>query len=89
MQGRKKLAYHVYTRHAFDTTRLIHNSLVTYLEKMLELNQDTLHIGTVADFKEIHGKLFKMLTENDTISIRHLKGKNSGLGERVAVPANW
>ncbi len=81
--------YQVYSRHMFDTTRLINEDLKPYLEKMIELNQDTLHIGTVAEFKKNHAELFKMLTENDTISIRYLKNENSGLGERIARLANW
>ncbi len=89
VKGKNKALFQVYSLHAFDTTKLIHKDLKLYLEKMLELNQDTLCIGTVAEFKEKHSELFKMLTENDTISIRYLKNENSGLGERIAIPANW
>ena len=81
--------YFIYSRHFTDFSETTQNQLKPYVQKMLELNQDTLHVGTVAEFKEHHPELFKMLTENDTISIRHLKGRNSGLGERVAIPANW
>ena len=87
--GNRKVNYLVYSRHFTDILESTQDQLKPYFEKMLELNQDTLHIGTVAEFKEKHGELFKMLTENDTISIRFLKNKNSGLGERIAIPANW
>ena len=83
------LQYLVYSGHFTDFTEFTQQQLKPYVTKMLELDQDTLHVGTVAEFKKRHPELFKMLTENDTISIRHLKGRNSGLGERIATPANW
>ncbi|MBN1464099.1 MAG: hypothetical protein JW922_10595 [Paludibacteraceae bacterium] len=89
VRGRQSIEYLVYTRHAFDTTNMIHEELQPYMNKMLELNQDTLHIGTVNEFREKHPELFNLLTENDTISISYLKGKDSGLGERIAIPVNW
>ena len=89
IRSHKSLNYFIYSRHITDSTQFIQDQLKPYVNKMLELNQDTLHVGTVAEFKERHPELFKMLTENDTISIRHLKGRNSGLGERIAIPANW
>ncbi len=89
VSAREKKEYLVYTVHFTDSSRFIQNQLRPYAEKLSELNQDTLHIGTVAEFKKNHAELFKMLTENDTISIRYLKNENSGLGERIAIPANW
>lgn len=89
VRARERINFHIYTRHLADSSSITQNQLKPYVQKMLELDQDTLHVGTVAEFKKRHPELFKMLTENDTISIRHLKGRNSGLGERIAIPANW
>ncbi len=89
VRGKRELKYFAYSRHFTDSTKFTQKQLAPYVAEMLKLNQDTLCIGTVSEFKENHAELFKMLTENDTISIRYLKDKNSGLGERIAIPANW
>ncbi len=89
IKGRDVLEYQIYTRHAFDTTKLIHTQLQPYLEKMIELNQDTLHIGTVTEFKKSYPEIFKMLTENDTISIDFYERKNKYFSNKQAIPANW
>lgn len=54
---------------------------------MLAENKDTLHIGTVREFKKRHENLFKYLTKNDSISIRFLEGKS--LGKRLTIPVKW
>ena len=37
---------------------------------MLAQNKDTLHIGTVQEFKKKHKKLFELFTKNDSLSIQ-------------------
>ena len=54
---------------------------------MLVENKDTLHIGTVDEFKKRHKALFEKLTNGDSISIQFLDGKK--LGERITVPVEW
>ena len=84
------LEYVFYTRHFVDSTKHLQKQLKPYLEKMLQQGKDTLHIGTVAKFKQTHMELFEMLTKNDSISIYLLDDKTkSGLGERIAVPVVW
>lgn len=82
--------YILYTRHFVDSTKSIQQQFKPYIEKMLRLNKDTLHIGTVTEFKKKHKELFESLTKNDSISIRFLDSSTkSGLGERLAVPVKW
>ena len=82
--------YILYTRHFVDSTKSIQQQFKPYIEKMLKLGKDTLHIGTVAEFKQTHKELFESLTKNDSISIRLLDSSTkSGLGERIAVPVKW
>lgn len=57
---------------------------------MLSLKKDTLHIGTVDEFKQTYKELFESLTKNDSISIQLLDSSTkSGLGKRIAVPVKW
>ena len=81
------LKYFYFTRHFIDSSKATQQYFKPYIAKMLKENKDTLHIGTVAEFKEKHKKLFKKLTQNDSISIRFLNGKK--LGKRVTVPVEW
>ena len=79
--------YLIYSRYRIDRIDSINKfqfELRTYKEKMLAQGKDTLHIGTVKEFKQKHMELFKKLTEGDSISIQFLEGKK--LGERVTVP---
>lgn len=76
-----------YTVHYIDTSSLFRNELKYYNEKMLQENKDTLHIGTVSEFKTKHKELFEKLTKNDSISIQFLDGKK--LGERIIIPVKW
>ena len=83
----ESLEYIYYTRHFIDSTKSIQEQFKPYIEKMLAENKDTLHIGTVDEFKQKHKELFKKLTKNDSISIQFLDGKK--LGERITVPVAW
>ena len=85
--GNKKLQYVYYTRHYLDSTKSTQKHLKVYVEQMLKENKDTLHIGTVADFKVKHKELFEKLTKKDSISIRFLDGEK--MGERIMVPVEW
>jgi hypothetical protein len=76
-----------YTRHFVDSVLSIQEEFKPYIERMLAENKDTLHIGTVSDFKKKHKKLFEKLTKNDSIYIRFLEKKK--LGKRITVPVNW
>ncbi len=73
--------------HFLDSTKSIQQQFKPYIEKILKENKDTLHIGTVAEFKKKHKELFEKLTKNDSISIQFLDGKK--LGERITVPVEW
>ena len=81
------LEYIYYTRHFIDSMKTTQQQFRPYIEKMLKENKDTLHIGTVADFKVKHKELFEKLTKNDSISIRFLDGEK--MGERITVPVEW
>ncbi|MFL0083373.1 hypothetical protein V2665_10375 [Tenacibaculum maritimum] len=54
---------------------------------MLTTNKDTLHIGTVTEFRQKHPKLFQQLTKDDRISIQFLEGKK--LGKPISIPVTW
>ena len=85
-----KNEYIIYSTHRLDSVSSIQQQFQPYIEKMLQLDQDTLHIGTVTEFKKKHKELFNRLTKNDSISIRFLdKSTKSGLGERITVPVEW
>ncbi len=81
------LSFIYYTRHFVDSTKSTQQQFKPYIEKMLAENKDTLHIGTVAEFKQKHAALFEKLTKGDSISIQFLDGKK--LGERITVPVEW
>ena len=90
ISSKGQLEYVFYTRHFVDSTKAIQQQFKPYVEKMLRLEKDTLHIGTVVEFKKKHKELFESLTKNDSISIRLLDpNSKSGLGERIVVPVNW
>ncbi len=82
-----EIEFSIYTRHLTDSTKLIQQQFKPYIEKMLKENKDTLHVGTVSDFKKNHKEFFEKLTKNDSISIQFLDGKK--LGERITVPVEW
>jgi len=77
----------IYSSHKLDSTKSTQQQFKPYIEKMLSQNKDTLHIGTVSEFKKKHKELFEKLTKNDSISIQFLDGKK--LGERITVPVKW
>lgn len=84
--SKSSVNYILYTRHFLDSTKSVQQQFKPYIEKMLSSGKDTLHIGTVAEFKKKHKELFESLTKNDSISIRFLDSSTkSGLGERIAV----
>ncbi|WP_010522838.1 hypothetical protein [Aquimarina agarivorans] len=87
ISSKTKLSYILYTRHFIDSTSSTQAQFKTFIKKMLSQNKDTLHIGTVKEFKKTHKELFEKLTKNDSISIQFLEGKK--LGERVTVPVKW
>jgi len=72
-----------YTRHFVDSTKVIQQLFEPYVEQMLKKNKDTLHIGTVKEFKQKHKELLNRLTKNDSLSIQFLDGK------KVTVPVEW
>ena len=69
----------MYSGHFTEFNDFTQQQLQPDVSKILKLNQDTLHVGTIAEFKENHAELFNMLTEYDRISIRLLKTKKNGL----------
>lgn len=85
--GKSSLEYIYYTRHFVDSAKTTQQQFKSYIEKMLAEEKDTLHIGTVAEFKKRHKALFEKLTKGDSLSIQFLDGKK--LGERITVPVEW
>ncbi|CAL2104599.1 hypothetical protein [Tenacibaculum sp. 190130A14a] len=79
--------YIVHTRHYVDSSRATQKHFEPYVDRMLKENKDTLHIGTVTEFKQKHKDLFEMLTKNDSISIQLLD--NGKFGKRITVPIEW
>ncbi|WP_234859299.1 hypothetical protein [Aquimarina aquimarini] len=87
ISSKENKVYINYSRHYIDTSEFFQGRLKEYSLKMLSENKDTLHIGTVKEFKAKHAELFNKLTKNDSISIQFLDGKE--LGERITVPVKW
>ncbi len=85
--SKQSLEYIYCTRHFVDSSKTTQQQFKPYIEKMLAENKDTLHIGTVSEFKQKHKTLFEQLTKGDSISIQFLDGKK--LGERITVPVEW
>ena len=57
---------------------------------MIHLKKDTLHIGTVKEFKEKHRELLNKVTNEDSISIRFIdKNTKYGLSKPISIPVNW
>jgi hypothetical protein len=87
LPSKESLNFIFYSRHFVDSTKSTQLQFKPYLEKMLIENKDTLHIGTVSEFKTKHKELFKKLTNKDSISIQFLD--NGKLGERINIPIEW
>ncbi|WP_422090693.1 hypothetical protein [Tenacibaculum ovolyticum] len=83
----KSKAYIIFTTHYIEKNNYFTKQLKEYSKKMLEENKDTLHIGTVKEFKQKHKELFVKLTKSDSISIRFLDGEK--LGKRITMPLKW
>lgn len=81
------LEFILYSRHFVDSSATIQNELKPYVARMLQLNQDTLTIGSLSEFKTKHAKLLTRLTQNDSISIRFFVDEK--LGKRLSVPVKW
>ncbi|CAA0223949.1 hypothetical protein [Tenacibaculum maritimum] len=79
--------YILYTRHFVDSISSIQQQFKPYINQMLTTNKDTLHIGTVTEFRQKHPKLFHQLTKDDRISIQFLEGKK--LGKPISIPVTW
>ncbi|MBO0592754.1 hypothetical protein I2486_15225 [Cellulophaga sp. E16_2] len=82
-----QLQYIYYTRHFVDSSKNIQDQFNIYIQKKTSKNKDTLHIGTVSDFKKNHKELFERLIKNDSISVQFLDGNK--FGERISVPVEW
>ncbi|OEK08611.1 hypothetical protein A8C32_03950 [Flavivirga aquatica] len=85
--SKKNQSFIIYTRHFLDSTKTTQQQFKPYIKRMLAENKDTLHIGTVKEFKIKHKELFEKLTNNDSISIQFLD--DGKLGERITVPVKW
>ncbi|CAA0257472.1 hypothetical protein [Tenacibaculum maritimum] len=82
--------YILYSRYRidrFDTKNMYQQQFKPYINQMLTTNKDTLHIGTVTEFRQKHPKLFQQLTKDDRISIQFLEGKK--LGKPISIPVTW
>jgi len=79
--------YTIYTTHYIEKNENSMSKLKKIREMIIKKKQDTLHIGTVSEFKQNHKKLFERLTKNDSISIQFLDGKK--LGEKITKPVEW
>lgn len=73
--------------HFIDSSKSVQVCFKPYLEEMLALGKDTLHIMNINDFKTKNSSLFKKLTNNDSIAIQFLNDKK--LGERITIPIKW
>ncbi len=87
LQKNEKLEYSIYSRHYTDSTSFTQKQLQSYVKKMLVENKDTLHVGTVTEFRKKHAALFEKLTKGDSISIQFID--NGKFGECVTVPVEW
>ena len=77
----------VYTWFRIDSSFTIQKKFQNQIRKAVIENKDTLHIGTVSEFKAKHPILFEKLTKNDSISVRLLE--DGKLGKRITVPVKW
>ncbi len=84
---KKELRFIIYSRHFVDDTKSIQEEFKPYIQKMLAQNKDTLHIGTVQEFKKKHKKLFELFTKNDSLSIQFLEKYK--FGELITIPLKW
>ncbi|CAL2104600.1 hypothetical protein [Tenacibaculum sp. 190130A14a] len=87
IDSKKWLEYSLYTKHYIDTSALNQKKFKEFTNKMFSENKDTLHIGTVSEFKQKHKDLFEKLTKNDSISIQLLD--DGKLGKLISVPVSW
>ena len=79
----KSKEYILYSRHRVDTSNSIQSQFSSYIKEMISLNQDTLTIGTIQQFKKSHRELLNILTEKDSVSINIWKDKD------VTIPISW
>ncbi len=80
--------YLITSKHFVDTTKFNRSFFKPYIEKMTQLKQDTLNIGTMSEFAIKHNELQNWLTKNDSISIQTLKSK-SKFGKTIKIPVEY
>ncbi|QKX06463.1 hypothetical protein HN014_16595 [Aquimarina sp. TRL1] len=85
--SKEKRSFIYYSRHFVDSSKSTQQYFRSYITKMHEENKDTLHIGTVSEFKKKYEELFKQLTQGDSISIRYLEGNK--ISGRTIIPIKW
>ena len=71
--------YLIYTRHRVDTSEYFQKHFTVYIDKMLKLNQDSLLIGTVSNFKNKHGSILKLLTNKDSVYVNLWESEDIGV----------
>lgn len=63
------IVYVSYSRHRIDSSRVIQNLFKPYVDKMIALDQDSLAIGTLKDFKMNHPKFLQEVLSKDSLKV--------------------
>ncbi|MCV6630321.1 MAG: hypothetical protein OIF50_10765, partial [Flavobacteriaceae bacterium] len=82
----QSINYRFLTRHSLID--FPSEELDVYLEEFKSKNQDTLHIGTIAQFKKKHPGFLERLTKNDSISVTLLNNEDMP-GKVIKVPVRY
>ncbi len=81
--------YLITSKHFIDTTTLNKIFFKPYLEKMKNLNQDTLNVGTISQFKLKHKNFVDQLIKNDSISFLFLNEKSKSGFKRETLSVEY
>ena len=89
INSQKTNEYLIKSKHFIDTTKFNKIFFKPYIEKMKELNQDTLNIGTISELKLKHSDLLNELIKNDSLFFLFINEKSKSGFERKTIPIEY
>ncbi len=81
--------YLIQSKHFVDTTKFNKVFFKNYIEKMQNLKQDTLNIGTMSQLKVKHKDLLDQLIKNDSVTFLFLNKKSKSGFKKETFPVEY
>lgn len=89
ISSKKTNKYLIKSKHFIDTTMFNKTFFKPYIEKMQNLDQDTLNIGTISELKLKHSDLLNELIKNDSLFFLFINEKSKSGFERKTIPIEY